>query len=1222
MKVLFAVNDEKDAEAIARKYQNEYKEIISSKTVYYFNAIIKELQKDKTYDRIVISEDLEMFASDNYQAVDKFIFEKMDTISDEATNEDGNDIPIIFLCMDRRTKNDSLLIKLFGLGIYNALIGQDRNVQKVASLMYKPRSKKEAKAYYRVEAENVTYSADTKSGEVSESEIQNILTHYKKIGNNIPKCVKSFDSIAAQYSNDQLKVIIGALPNSVKVILEENSDSYRKIMDIKGKKVAGASSLRKNEYVEKEIDLGSKLTQPVIIPTAVSSKKVNKVVSQEELKRKKEEALKREKEKMAKERAEAKKREEERIAREKAEEEARKKEEERIAKEKAAAEAKRKEEERKAKQKAIEEARKREEERIAKKKAEAEAKRKEEERKAKEKAAAEAKRKEEERIAKEKAEAEAKRKEEERIAKEKAEAEAKRKEEERIAKEKAKAEAKRKEEERKAKEKAEAEAKRKEEERKAKEKAEAEAKRKEEEKNKAKISEEEIQVVKRGRGRPRKNPIETPVLEDIPVKKKRGRPRKTDILEPIENVVEEISKNKEIDVENEVSTAKRAKKAKKDENIKNNDIAIEDDILDLESDNEDIITEDILPGFEDFEDYKDDNNDNLLNSKDDEDIEDEDLSFDFDEELDGNNAENAEEDEIHDNDEDLELDDFDDEDFDDLEDYENEEDDDDFDFTLFDDDSDETDKSASKDEENDDESFDFEDELDDIDDEELDAEELDEEDLPEFEDYDEDENLEEENEDYDDLDDIDLEDYNDETDEEYSQEDEDIEDDEDFDDSDFDFLDEEEFKDENNDGIDDQYETELDENEAEDSDEESEDDEDFDFIDDEFEEENDEDIEENQIQESDDDLLYDSDIYDDDEDDFISEENDDEFDSFEEEDEEENQHNGSFKGINNRNYKYDDDLANSIKDLKETEESSEYNVETDNLITSGQKIISFVGTTKNGTSFIVNNLAELFSNRGIKTAILDLTKNKNSYYVYTNNEDELKEKAYKCLEQLQNGVADGVPVNNNLTVYTSLPGQDEALDNVTEIIKTLLENYTIVLLDCDFETDVRYFKASQEMYLVQSMDVLTIQPLTAFLRDLKVKDILDTNKLRIIINKNIKVNILNEKVLIGGMSAYNDPAMTYMTELFNKETIKYTTIPFEDQVYAKYLEGLANCQISLKGYSKNFIANLNKLGDMVYPTINGKKSKNYNDYINENKQFENTFSKNTSSILNKMKKKY
>ena len=106
------------------------------------------------------------------------------------------------------------------------------------------------------------------------------------------------------------------------------------------------------------------------------------------------------------------------------------------------------------------------------------------------------------------------------------------------------------------------------------------------------------------------------------------------------------------------------------------------------------------------------------------------------------------------------------------------------------------------------------------------------------------------------------------------------------------------------------------------------------------------------------------------------------------------------------------------------------------------------------------------------------------------------------------------------------------------------------------------------------------------------------------------------------MSVYNDPAMTYMTELFNKETIKYTTVPFEDQVYVKYLEGLVNCQISSKGYSKNFISSLNKLADMVYPTISGKNAKNYNDYSNNNKKFEDAFSKNTSSILNKMKKKY
>ena len=46
MKVLFAVSNENISESIIKKYQQQNKEIISSKNVYYFNAIIKELQKD------------------------------------------------------------------------------------------------------------------------------------------------------------------------------------------------------------------------------------------------------------------------------------------------------------------------------------------------------------------------------------------------------------------------------------------------------------------------------------------------------------------------------------------------------------------------------------------------------------------------------------------------------------------------------------------------------------------------------------------------------------------------------------------------------------------------------------------------------------------------------------------------------------------------------------------------------------------------------------------------------------------------------------------------------------------------------------------------------------------------------------------------------------------------------------------------------------------------
>ncbi len=1171
MKVLFAVNDEKDAESITRMYQKEFKEIITSKTVYYYNAIIKELQKDKSYDRIVISEDLEMFSSNNYQAVDKFVFEKMDAISDEATNNEGGDIPIILLAMDRRTKNDPLLVKLFGLGIYNVLLGKDRSVQKVAELINKPRSKKEAKAYYRVETEKVSYSSDEDNNGVSESEMQSILNHYKRIGGNIPKCVRSFDSIISQYSEEQAKLIAKSLPKSVTEILEDNSDSYRKLLGIEGQRFPGIGAKKDNDYVEKEIETSSKLKQPVIIPTAVSSKKINRVRSAEEIRRAK---LRLEKEKAQEE---AQKREEERIEREKAEM-ARKKREQLLkeraeaeAKRKAEVEAKRKEREKILRERAKAEARRKEEERIAREKAEAEARRKEEERIAREKTEEEARRKEEERIAREKAEEEARRKEEERIAREKAKAEARRKEEERIAKEKAREEARRKEEERIAREKAEEEEKRKEEEKMAREKAETEAKKKEERKIKTKTVatkstkeenyDDEIVTTKRRRGRPRKNPVieevdENNEVEDVPVKRRRGRPRKNPII--VEN-----------EKEDEVVSNRKNTTTKESDNKQNKH-------------NDDIDKDNDLDEFDNLN-YNDDeiNDDKYYNDKydDESDIYDDD-DFDYDDyddyDLDDDyKSEDLEEDYNDDKDSKLsEFDDYDDKNLDDTSDYEDEEDDDTLPgFEDYDDEESEDSKDT----------LDYEDE----DKEEDDT-------LPGFDDYD----------DEDSEDSKDALDY----------EDEDEEDDdtlpgfEDYDDEDseeskdtLDYEDKDEEEDDTLPGFDD-YDDEESEESKDTLDYEDEDEEDDDPLPgfDEDEDDNDFKDTENNYKEDDDDIddMFD---YDDEEDN-----------KEEEKKENQTQHNGTFKGINNRNYRYDNNLADSIKDLKETEETQEYNVDTDNLITSNQKIISFVGTSKNGTSFIVNNLAELFSNKGINTAILDLTKNKNSYYVYTNNENELKEKAQTCLDKLKQGIADGVQVNKNLTVYTSLPNEDDSLDEVTAIIHTLLENYSIVLLDCDFDTDVRYFKVAQEIYLVQSLDVLTIQPLTAFLRDLKVKNILDTSKLRIIINKNIKMKLLNERNLIGGMSSYNDPAMTYMTELFDENTIKFITIPFEDQVYVKYLESLVNCNINLKGYSKNFMSSLNKLADMVYPTINGKKAKeNYNN-----------FSKNTNSILDKMKKKY
>ena len=183
MKVLFAVSDEDVSEQIVKRYRKEFKEIITYKNVYYFNAIVKEIQKDKSYDRIVISEDLEQYVTNNINQIDKTLFEKLDAITDEATDSRGKEIPIIFICANHRRKADYFAVKLFSLGVYNALIGNDREVSEVCALLKKPRSKKDAKLYYRIDSEEVSYQSESEN-DVSESEIKNILVHYNKIGND------------------------------------------------------------------------------------------------------------------------------------------------------------------------------------------------------------------------------------------------------------------------------------------------------------------------------------------------------------------------------------------------------------------------------------------------------------------------------------------------------------------------------------------------------------------------------------------------------------------------------------------------------------------------------------------------------------------------------------------------------------------------------------------------------------------------------------------------------------------------------------------------------------------------------------------------------------------------------------------------------------------------------------------------------------------------------
>ena len=903
MRVLFAVNNEKISEAITKKYQSMYKEIISGKNVYFFNAIIKELQKDKSYDRIVIGEDLEPYANNNYEVIDNFLYDKLDSISDEASNSREGDIPIILIATDRRERRDSLLAKLFSMGIYNVLIGQDRRIDNVCKLINMPRTKKEAKVYYGIDGEEVEYT-DSNMDTVKEEEIQHILNHYKKLGKNEDLYVKSFEEIAEQYTDTQLKLITKYLPLNVRAVLEERCPKYQQVMigSVKnqvaakgkaGKKITTKNIESKNvnkiELIDKELQK-AKLTKPVVIPSAINMQNVKKAYTtakQDKLNSMNSTIPSVERNSSTMPRIEQSNDAFSSLFDEEPEDV-----------------------QPNIQNNPVHEY------------------------------------------------VEPKSIEQEYV--------------QPITLQQGNTNLKLQQFGQ-----------------------ETNTMPENEESNQT----EPVQPVKKGRGRPRKEKTpEEIAMEEAKVKKGRGRPKKIveseETVEPEAVTLPETEDNdiNLFDLNNQVSSNVQEQNS--------------DDVM--------------LPGFED----------ETPAPKFEQPVENKPVDFfkrDFNNDL-----------------------------------FENNE-------------------------------------------------------MPQL---------------------PGMESFN------------------------------------NNKIVEPQEENKPEEKN-------------------EYEENGGYlggDLQQNNTQN-----LNNSEM---------------------------NNYSNSFEYFNKNNQIQGSNAINTVANSIQNE-----NTATSNLVTSDCKIVSFVGTSKNGTSFLVNNLAVLLSNKGIKTAILDLTKNKNAYYIYTLNEDALREKSFRCIDGLRSGVADGIQVSKNLTVYTTLPGENPSIDDYGNILDTLSKNYSLVLLDCDFDTNFNYFAESHEIYLVQTYDILTIQPLTAFLNELKYKNILNPNKLRIVINKTLKLRKLTDKMVIGGISCYNDPASTYINTLFDKDNVKYTTIPFEDQTYGRYLERLVDCEISLNGYSKIFLDALQRLGDMVYPLIANEKNKtkptkNYNDYSKKNTKTNYSFNSNMNATLNKMRNNF
>lgn len=257
-----------------------------------------------------------------------------------------------------------------------------------------------------------------------------------------------------------------------------------------------------------------------------------------------------------------------------------------------------------------------------------------------------------------------------------------------------------------------------------------------------------------------------------------------------------------------------------------------------------------------------------------------------------------------------------------------------------------------------------------------------------------------------------------------------------------------------------------------------------------------------------------------------------------------------------------------------------------------KKMVVMVGAKGVGTTFVVNAIAHNLSNQKILTSIIDMTKEKNMYYIYNQDDKGLRKIASECMQNLSNSQDTFIPASRYLKIYTGIPNSISDVRRGYKhksIIETAKNNANVTIVDADFTTPIEYFEKADEIYVVQDMDVLKIQETTTFLREMKNRN-MDMNKIRIIVNKYVK-NAFTPKKIIGGLSNYTDPERTFIDSLLTNK-VMYSVLPYDLNNYVKYTEALYKGNMNFKGYTAEFEQAVNEIVAQIYPR-NGmtKKSK-------------------------------
>ena len=268
-----------------------------------------------------------------------------------------------------------------------------------------------------------------------------------------------------------------------------------------------------------------------------------------------------------------------------------------------------------------------------------------------------------------------------------------------------------------------------------------------------------------------------------------------------------------------------------------------------------------------------------------------------------------------------------------------------------------------------------------------------------------------------------------------------------------------------------------------------------------------------------------------------------------------------------------------------------------------KKTVCFVGAPKAGTTFCINAIGTYLAKKGVKTAIVDMSRKRDMYTIYTYDNTGKRNIAGESLRYASSGKNEPL-VYEKLSIYTAVPGEDRKSYNPNLLIDTVSKNNNVVLIDADFSTPLDYFRLAQDIYIVQDMNVLNISQITMFLRELKQRGI-GMEKIKIIINKYVECS-LSSKDIIDGIATYTSYDLKMFDELFNPKRVQYFILPFDVENYKKYIEMVYKYSNKFSSFTKEFQDNLNQIINTIYPT-KGKVSVEEKHYTQESSKGQKRF---------------